>query len=174
MTEAAGSNRAARQRVPCEDKPADDEMTIHGRLQNWAAWCRSRPVRGRALSAEGRYIPEGIIGRVMAPTAAVDSLDAVEINAALLKIGRAQRLALELRYYAGTPDRVIARVVGVAARIYPRFMRVARLSVRNVSCTSQVRGVRSAATTCAQPTAPSTPPGTLPGSFSPESQAKST
>ena len=115
-----------REEVP-RDEPGEDEMEAHEALLNWAAWCVVRRSPGRAGSAEGNYRPEaGNVFHGLEPSKRINVPQAEQVNASMLDVPEAQRMALHLRYYLRMPDRGIAGVVGVAASSYLRFMADAR------------------------------------------------
>jgi len=120
--------RASRQReeVP-RDEPGEDEMGAHDALVNWAAWCMVRRTPGRAGSAEGNYRPEaGNVFHGLEPSKRINIPQAEEVNAAMVTVPEAQRMALHMRYYLRMPDRGIAGAVGIAPSSYLRFMADAR------------------------------------------------
>ena len=125
-----------RQREPLLDEPAEDEIEVHEALLNWAEWCRVRRRPWRCLSVEGRYRPAA--GNVYEPQStrpppkASDPLAAEEVNGALLAVPEQHRQALHWRYHLRAPDRVIARALAIRPGGYGRFMRDARLMLRNV------------------------------------------
>ena len=120
--------RRSRQReeVP-RDEPAEDEIEAHEALQNWGAWCLVRRSPGRAGSAEGNYRPEaGNVHQGLEPSRQINVPQAEQVNAALIDVPEAQRMALHMRYYLRMADRGIAGAVGVEATSYLRFMADAR------------------------------------------------
>lgn len=122
-----------RQREPLLDEPAEDEWPTHEALLNWAEWCRVRRGPGRCRSAEGRYLPPAAnVYHPPEPRRVPDPLAAEIVNGALLAIPERHRQVLHWRYHLRAPDRVIARALAVRPMDYGRFMRVARLMLRNV------------------------------------------
>ena len=122
-----------RQRITLLDTPEADELETHLALINWALWCRSKWAPQRAYSAEGRYVPPATnIFTPQEPGVAVDERSAVEVNASLVLVPQQHRQALRLRYYDRAPDRIIARRLAIHAGSYQRFLRDARLMLRNI------------------------------------------
>jgi len=119
--------------VPAVDEPAEDELATHDALLNWAEWCRVRLAQGRAQSAEGRYLaPAGNVYNPPEPRAATNVPRAEKVNAALLEVPRQHRDGLRWRYYLRAPDRAICRALALRPSSYGRFMRDARLMLRNI------------------------------------------
>lgn len=95
----------------------------HERLENWGRWARARRPRGRARSAEGRYLRErlGEQDEEVRRTAAaiVDARDASRVDAALAPAGgfdaRASAL-LKAHYVHRAPAVVVARRARVQAQ----------------------------------------------------------
>lgn len=116
------------QQDPVLDSPQDDEADVHAALLNWAAWCNWSYPRGRAFSAEGRFIPEaGNVHQGLVPRDQIDVLKAEAVNQAMLSVPADHRRALLYRYYLWMPDGAIAKVLGIKRKDYPRFIRDARL-----------------------------------------------
>ena len=104
----------------------------HERLVNWGRWARDRRRRGRARSAEGRYLRERLTaeeddGPRRTAAAVVDAADASRVDAALAPAGgfdpRASAL-LKAHYVFRAPPFVIARRARVQVqRLTPEFDR---------------------------------------------------
>lgn len=122
-----------KQREVLLDQPQPDELDTHRQLLNWAAWCRMRGGRpGRCFSVEGRFIPPAQkVHNPPAPREEVDMLAAERVNSALLEVPAEHRRALVERYFYRCPDRVLARRLAIRPDSYQRFLRDARLMLRN-------------------------------------------
>lgn len=125
-------------REPLEDFPQEDELPVHGKLENWGNWCRIRQGKGsRAQSAEGMYYEaeSGNIWEPQEPKILVDLISAEEVNVGLLALAEEFRFGLKLRYYNRLPDRLIFKELRQTIQIrrngYQDFMRRARLMLNN-------------------------------------------
>ncbi len=127
-------------REPLVDTPADDEMTAHVALIQWARWCLQRRRPGRALSAEGRYRPEsGHVHEGLVARQQVDVLTAEAVNQALLRLPEQHREILRLRYHVEMPDLAIAKSLGIKRSGFQKFIRDARLMLAAVLRQAEAR-----------------------------------
>lgn len=79
----------------------DVGIEILERLDNWALWCIERDPRRSCRSLEGRYRPEG--GDRDIPVMAINSLDAVIIERAMVKMPNRERELLKAHFIAREP-----------------------------------------------------------------------
>ena len=120
------------------DEPQDDETWVHEALIAWGFWCHDRPWRAGCVSAEGRYRPPAQALFNPPEPRPRSFVRPEDTNSALLGVPGQHREALVLRYYMLMPDRIICRIIALRPTAYQRFMRDARLMIRNVL---QSRGV---------------------------------
>lgn len=99
-------------------------------LENWARWCRSHRPQGRAGSAEGRYTAPRV-KEDLTPGRPVDVLLAAAVERAVCKIGRKHRDTLKWSFVYPVPLLVICRKAGINRLAYSRYMREAKLMIRN-------------------------------------------
>ena len=93
-------------------------MSLEDRLENWAMVMRVRKAQGRCGSAEGRYIPERLVGEQWdsrrTPKPSLDTLDASLVEAAWREMEvRLLKNLLALHYVYRAPRAFICRRQGI-------------------------------------------------------------
>ena len=115
-----------------------DLAEIDDRLDNWGRWAHERARRGRAMSAEGRYLPERLRGeeetdrrRAALP---IDAIDATVVDAALAPVKgfpmRESRL-LKLHYVRRLSDKNVRETLRIHVNDWPSVVRYALLMAQN-------------------------------------------
>ena len=111
---------------------------IDDRLDNWGRWAHERARRGRAMSAEGRYLPERVRGDEEAdrrrPSLPIDAADAVLVDAALAPVKgfpmRESRL-LKMHYVRRLSDKTVREELRIHVHDWPGVARYALLMAQN-------------------------------------------